>query len=110
MGSAFKSGAGKGGLFGQMLKKSEEEAEKNAEKNDEKNAEKNSSKDSKTLQGIHSYDILANPRYYSAFNYVPVAQDEGDERHEFIIDDDDDVTNNEWQSDKVLVLLNMAFM
>merc|ERR1719246_249702 len=36
----------------------------------------------KSLQGTHSYDILANPRYYNAFNYVAVAQDEGDKREE----------------------------
>lgn len=34
---------------------------------------KSSFSGSKTLQGTHSYDILANPRYYGAFNYVPVA-------------------------------------
>lgn len=28
---------------------------------------------SKTMQGTHSYDILANPKYYGAFNYVPIA-------------------------------------
>ena len=51
---------------------------------------------SKTLMGTHSYDILANPRYYSAFNYVAVAQDDGDNRADFIIDDDLDETNDEW--------------
>ena len=61
------------------------------------------------MQGTHSYDILANPRYYGAFNYVPVAQDEGDKREEFIIDDDDDETNDFWQSDKVRIGLNLAF-
>jgi len=63
----------------------------------------------KSLQGTHSYDILANPRYYNAFNYVAVAQDEGDKREEFIIDDDSDEDNDFWQSDKVRIGLNMAY-
>lgn len=50
----------------------------------------------KTMQGTHSYDILANPKYYGAFNYVPIAQDEGDERADFIIDDDSDEGNDDW--------------
>lgn len=70
---------------------------------------KDSKSGPKSLQGTHSYDILANPRYYSAFNYVPVAQDEGDLREEFIIDDDDDEGNDFWQSDKVRIAMNMAY-
>ena len=70
---------------------------------------KKSKSGDKTLMGTHSYDILANPRYYGAFNYVPVAQDEGDKREEFIIDDDDNEGNDFWQSDKVRIGLNLAF-
>lgn len=64
----------------------------------------------KTLQGTHSYDILCNPKYYGRFNYIPVAQDEDDERADFIIDDDSDEGNDDWQSDKVRIGLNLGFL
>ena len=41
--------------------------------------------DGKTLQGVHSYDILANPLYLDDFQYVTAAEDD---RNEMIIDDD----------------------
>ena len=60
-----------------------------------------------TLQGTHSYDILANPLYLDDFQYVPCAEDD---RAEMIIDDDDDEGNDAAQSDLVRVALNLAFM
>lgn len=45
----------------------------------------------KVLQGVHSYDILANPLYLEAFQYVSAAQEE---REKFIIDGDDDEGND----------------
>lgn len=44
------------------------------------------------------------------FNYVSVAQDPDDLRSEFIIDDDTDEDNDEWQSDKVRLGLNLAYL
>ena len=61
----------------------------------------------KTLQGTHSYDILANPLYLDDFQYVPCAEED---RAEMIIDDDDDEGNDAAQSDLVRVALNLAFM
>jgi len=71
---------------------------------------KGSKEGEKTLQGTHSYDILCNPKYYGKFNYIPVAQDEGDARADFIIDDDSDEGNDDWQSDKVRIGLNLGFL
>lgn len=45
----------------------------------------------RTLQGCHSYDILANPLYLDDFQYVTAAEDD---RAEMIIDDDDDEGND----------------
>jgi len=45
----------------------------------------------KTLQGVHSYDILANPLYLDDFQYVTAAEDD---RADMIIDDDDDEGND----------------
>lgn len=61
----------------------------------------------KTLQGVHSYDILANPLYLDDFQYVTAAEDD---RAEMIIDDDDDEGNDNAQSDLVRLSLNLAFM
>jgi len=61
----------------------------------------------KTLQGVHSYDILANPLYLDDFQYVTAAEDD---RAEMIIDDDDDEGNDAAQSDLVRISLNLAFM
>ena len=62
----------------------------------------------KTLQGVHSYDILANPLYLDDFQYVSAA--EGDNRALLIIDDDDKEGNDTAQSDLVRVALNMAYL
>jgi hypothetical protein len=61
----------------------------------------------KTLQGVHSYDILANPLYLEAFQYVSAAQEE---REKFIIDGDNDEGNDCAQSDLVRIALNLAFV
>ena len=61
----------------------------------------------KTLQGVHSYDILANPLYLDDFQYVTAAEDD---RADKIIDDDDDEGNDNAQSDLVRLSLNLAFM
>jgi len=61
----------------------------------------------KTLQGTHSYDILANPLYLDDFQYVTAAEDD---RNDMIIDDDDDEGNDAAQSDLVRVGLNLAYM
>lgn len=39
----------------------------------------------RTLQGCHSYDILANPLYFDDFQYVSASVEN---REQFIIDDD----------------------
>ena len=61
----------------------------------------------KTLQGAHSYDILANPLYLDDFQYVSAAEDN---RDDMIIDDDHDESNDSAQSDLVRVLLNLAYL
>jgi hypothetical protein len=61
------------------------------------------------IQGVHSYDILANPKYYADFCYVPVYQ-EGRVRADFIIDDDSDEDNDDWVCDKVRVGLNLTYL
>jgi len=61
----------------------------------------------KTLQGTHSYDILANPLYLDDFQYVTAAEDD---RADMIIDDDLDEGNDVAQSDLVRIALNLAFL
>lgn len=61
----------------------------------------------KTLQGVHSYDILANPLYFDDFQYVPAGTPD---RAEYIIDDDDDEGNDMAQVDMVRFALNLAFL
>jgi hypothetical protein len=59
------------------------------------------------MQGVHCYDILANPLYLDDFQYFsPSMQD----REKYIIDDDDDEDNDAVQSDLVKVILNLAFL
>ena len=60
-----------------------------------------------TLQGVHSYDVLANPLYTDDFQYVPASIEN---RNDYIIDDDSDDDNNEAQSDLVKIFLNLAFL
>ena len=61
----------------------------------------------KTLQGVHSYDILANPLYLDDFQYVTAAEDD---RNEMIIDDDVEEGNDAAQSDVVRICLNLAYL
>merc|ERR1712060_170942 len=63
--------------------------------------------DGKTLQGVHSYDILANPLYLDDFQYVTAAEDD---RNEMIIDDDVEEGNDAAQSDMVRICLNLAYL
>ena len=60
-----------------------------------------------TLQGVHSYDILANPLYLDDFQYVTAAEDD---RDLMIIDDDDEEGNDTAQSDLVRVMINLAYL
>jgi len=61
----------------------------------------------RTLQGCHSYDILANPLYFDDFQYVSASVKD---REKFIIDDDDEEGNDAVQSDIVRFALNLAYM
>lgn len=61
----------------------------------------------KTLIGTHCYDILANHIYAEKFQYIPTNIYD---RHEFIIDSDDDETNDDAQSNLTRVALNMAYL
>jgi hypothetical protein len=59
------------------------------------------------IKGVHCYDILANPSYVKAFQYMSPAMDN---RAEYIIDDDEDEDNDNAQSDLVKMILNLAFL
>ena len=59
------------------------------------------------LQGVHTYDILRNPIYTQAFQYF--SADLAD-RKDYIIDGDNDETNDCAQSDLVRIILNLAFL
>ena len=52
------------------------------------------------------YNILANPNYAAAFNFIEVNVPD---RGELIVDGDEDEANDCEQSDLVQVLLNIAF-
>jgi len=62
---------------------------------------------SATIQGVHSYDILANPQYFDDFLYFPANLEN---RNDYIIDDDDEEGNDAAQSDLVRLVLNLAFL
>lgn len=59
------------------------------------------------LQGVHSYDILANPLYLDDFQYFSADMED---RKKYIIDDDEDEGNDNAQSDLVRMILNLAFL
>ena len=61
----------------------------------------------KTLQGCHSYDMLANPLYFDDFQYVSASLPN---RENYIIDDDEDEGNDAVQSDVIRLALNLAYM
>ena len=61
----------------------------------------------KTLQGCHTYDVLANPLYLDDFQYVSAAEED---RIDLIIDDDENDENDAMQSDLVRLALNLAYM
>ena len=59
------------------------------------------------MQGVHCYDILANPLYLDDFQYFSAFMHN---RKDYIIDDDSDEDNDEAQSDLVKLILNLAFL
>lgn len=59
------------------------------------------------LTGTHTYDILRNPSYWQAFQYIAASVPE---RNKFIKDGDDDDGNNSYQSDLVRLVLNLSFL
>ena len=59
------------------------------------------------LQGVHSYDILANPLYAQDFQYISPSLEN---REKFIIDNDFDESNDFAQSDMVRVALSFAYL
>jgi len=67
----------------------------------------NTSSKENNIQGVHTYDILANPNYVDAFQYVPACTPN---RNLYIIDDDSDEENDAAQSDIVRVALNLAYI
>ena len=61
----------------------------------------------KTLQGVHSYDMRANPLYFDDFQYISASRDD---RDRLIIDGDDNEEDDGAQSDLVTVALNLAYL
>ena len=59
------------------------------------------------MSGIAWYNILANPVYVRAFNYMTVSMDN---REDFIVDDNSDEEDDCEQSDMVKVLCNLAYI
>jgi len=61
----------------------------------------------KAVQGIAWYNVLANPDYITAFNYINC---DVPNRSNLIVDDDDDEDNDNEQSDTVQVALNLGVL
>lgn len=59
------------------------------------------------LEGIHTYDILRNPNYWQAFQYISASIPD---RQSYIKDGDADQTNNCDQSDFVRRILNLSLL
>ena len=59
------------------------------------------------IQGIHWYNLLANPVYAQQFAYISIKTDN---RNDLIVDDDDNEDNDCEQSDMVQLILNLAFI
>ena len=77
------------------------------EDHDEKAEFNANKKKSKQMTGCHTYDILKNPQYVTAFQYYAA---DLPSRDDFILDNDDSDENNSGQSDFVRIILNLAFM
>lgn len=56
---------------------------------------------------MHTYDLLANPLYLDDFQYVSASVPD---RHNYIIDNDQQESNDDAQSDLVRVALNLAYL
>ena len=61
----------------------------------------------KAIHGLAWYNILCNPAYVQAFNYISVATPN---RANLIVDDDSDEENDCEQSDMVCILINLAYV
>ena len=61
----------------------------------------------KPIQGIAWYNLLANPSYSKAFNYITVSVED---REDYIVDGDDDEGNDCEQCDMVSILINLAYV
>ena len=61
----------------------------------------------KTIQGVHCYDMLANPDYAQQLQYVPA---DVPNRNLMIQDDDEDESNDAFTCDAVKIILNLAMV
>ena len=61
----------------------------------------------KPIQGIAWYNLLANPSYVRAFNYITVSIED---REDYIVDDDSEEGNDCEQCDMVSILINLAYV
>jgi len=59
------------------------------------------------LRGIITYDLLANPIYYQAFQYF---SSDIANRADYIIDDNEDEQDDNAQSDLTRIVLNLSFL
>ena len=59
------------------------------------------------ITGVHTYDILANPFYAEDFSYYSPSIEN---RCDYIIDEDEDETNDDIQSDLVKIVLNLGYL
>lgn len=59
------------------------------------------------IQGIHWYNVLANPEYAQMFSYISLSTLD---RNSLIVDDDSDEDNDCEQSDMVALILNLAYI
>lgn len=61
----------------------------------------------KPIQGIHWYNVLANPAYIQDFAYISCSIPD---RSDYIVDDDSDEDNDNEQSDMTKIVLNLAYV
>jgi hypothetical protein len=61
----------------------------------------------KQMKGLHTYDMLANPRLAPRLAYIAV---DNKNRGDLIMDDDDDDDNNQAQSDMVRAVIGLAYL